>query len=152
MITEGTAAGGTVTIKCGSKTAAVTITALGTNWQELRIGNEALAGSENETDQWFRNFNEDPFDVEISWAGGTSGTLLVDDVIFAPYTLVDGTWWILRQDNTAVAPAHPTPWLVDDLITITDTGGAAGTGDIQWWYWVAYNQYLPTANTTTFGT
>ena len=141
--TVGTAVGGTVTIRCGSKTAAITIASLGSNWQELRLGDESLAGSEDETDQWLRNFNQDPFDIEIEWTGGTSGYLLVDDAIFCPYDLVDGTWWALRGN----AGTH-TPFLVDDTLTFTDTGGAPSTGKIQWWLFVAGLGYLPSTTGT----
>ncbi len=145
--TEGTADGGTVTLTLGSKTAAITIAALGANWQELRIGNEALDGAENETDCWFRKFNQDDFSVSIGWASSTSGDLLVDDIIFCPWDLVDGTYWMLRQDDDVVAPNHPPPWVVDDKIYITDTGGAPATGKIQWWNYVSGLGYLPSTTT-----
>jgi len=143
--TIGTAAGGTVTLTCGSKTAAITIASLGANWAELRIGDETLAGAEDASDQWFRNFDSDGFGISISWAAGTGGYLLVDDFIFAPYTLIDGTYWALTQSH-ATAPA---PNLVDDTLTVTDTGGAPTTGKIQWWLWTAGFGYLPSSVSPT---
>jgi len=134
--TVGTAAGGTVTLKLGSVSVSITIASLAAGWAELMIP----LGVGN----WFRNFNEDPLDIEIEWSGSTSGFLLVDDVLFAPFTLIDGTWWFLRGN----AGTH-TPWAVDDLLEYTDTGGAAGTGKIQWWLWVSGYGYLPSSGTPT---
>lgn len=136
--TVGTASGGNVTIKLGSQSTTVSIAALGSNWQEILIG----PGDEN----WFRNFNEDTLDVEITWDTPTSGTLLVDDVILAPWDLIDGTFWFLRHNA-----ATPTSWLVDDTLSFTDTGGAPATGILQWWCFRAGLGYLPhTTGTPTF--
>lgn len=133
----GSASGGTVTIRMGSQTASVTIAALGSGWQELLI----TPG----TASWFRSFNEDPLDIEIEWASSVSGFLLVDDVIFAPFDLIDGTYWLLRGN----AGSH-VPWLVDDILTFTDTGGAPATGKIQWWLFVSGFGYLPSSGAPTF--
>lgn len=136
--TVGTASGGTVTIRMGSVTASVTIAALGAGWQELLI----TAGE----DSWPTVFGQDPLDVEIEWSSSTSGFLLVDDVLFAPFDLVDGTWWFLRANN-----ATPIAWEIDDLLQFTDTGGAPTTGKVQWWLFVAGLGYLPsTTGTPTF--
>jgi hypothetical protein len=126
----GTAAGGTVNIRCGSKTASQTIANLLTNnWVELRIGDDALPGAEDPSDCWPRNFNEDTFDVEIEWTGGTGGYLLVDDVIFVPWDFIDGTYWAIRA-NHATAPV---------------------SAKIQWWLFQAFGAYLPhTTGTETF--
>lgn len=135
--TVGSALGGTVTIRMGSTSASITIAALGANWQELMI-----AAGQN---SWFRNFNEDPMDVEIEWSSSTSGTLLVDDVIFAPWELIDGTYWALRQNSNGF-----DSWQVDDLLTFTDTGGEPANAKIQWWNFVAFGAYLPHSGTPTF--
>ena len=130
--------GGSVTIRCGSVSASVTIADLVTNgWVELALPFTASC--------WFRTFNEADFAVEIEWSSSTSGTVLVDDVIFAPLDLIDGTYWFLRQNN-----ATPVSWLIDDVFTFVDTGGAPATGKIQWWLWVAGLGYLPSSGTPTF--
>lgn len=134
--TIGTALGGTVTIRMGSVSASVTIAALGAGWQELYIAFD--------DDCWPANFNEAPLDIEIEWSSSTSGYLLVDDVIFCPWDLIDGTYWILRGNATT----H-TPWLVDDTLEFTDTGGAPATGKIQWWLWTAGLGYLPSSGSPT---
>lgn len=144
----GAAAGGTVTLRCGSKTAAATLAALDSNdWVELRIGDEALAGSEDASDSWPRNFNEADFDIELEWTGGTTGYILIDDVIFTPWDLIDGTYAAIR----AIHATAPAAWQVDDTLAVTDTGGAPNTAKIQWWFVQSGLGYLPhTTGTETF--
>ena len=131
--TIGAASGGSVTVRMGSKSTTSTIAGLGSNWVELAIAFTS--------DCWFRNFNENPFDIEIEWSTPTSGYLLVDDVIFAPWDWMDGTWWKIRATNTS-----NVPWKVDDTLSFTDTGGAPATGKIQYWAWIAFGLYLPSNN------
>lgn len=132
----GSAVGGSVTIRMGTVSATTTIAAIAASgWVELAIP----IG----TGCWFRNFNEDPFDVEIEWSGRTSGFLLIDDSIFDEWDLVDGTYWMLTGATT--------PWLVDDTLDFTDTGGAPSTGKIQWYLFIAGFGYLPsTTGVPTF--
>jgi len=66
-------------------------------------------------------------------------------VIFAPWDLIDGTYWCLRGN----AATH-TAWAVDDTLTVTDAGGAPGTGKIQWWLFVSGFGYLPSSGSPTF--
>lgn len=143
---EGSASGGTVTLRCGSVSAAATIAAIQSagNWFEIRIGDEALAGSEAAKDQWPENFMEDGFDIEIEWSGFSSGYLNVDDAIFAPYTLIDGTWWAITQS----AASSPLAFLQDDLLHVTDTGGAPGTAENQYWFYRSGLGYLPHTTAT----
>jgi len=135
--TIGTAVGGSVTIRMGSQSTTVTIAALGSGWQEIVIP----AG----TGCWFQNFNDGSFDVEIEWASPSTGYLLVDDAIFTAWTLVDGTYWNIRN-----ADATPVAWKVDDTLAFTDGGGAPATAKIQWWLWIAGWGYLPTNGSPTF--
>lgn len=134
--TVGSAVGGTVTISMGGTSASVSIGSLGANWQEL-----VVAFDEN---AWPKVFNADPMTVVVQWHSSTSGYLLVDDVIFTPYDEVDGTYWLIRGNA-----ATPTPFLVDDTLAFTDTGGAPATGKIQWWLWRGGYGYLPSAGTPT---
>lgn len=135
--TIGSAVGGSVTLTMGGVSKTVTISALASGWAEITIDlNE---------DCWFKNFNQDSFGISISWTSSTSGYLLVDDVIFSPWDLIDGTYWCIRQ-----TAASPVSWLQDDILTLTDIGGAPGTGKIQYWLWVAGFGYLPTSGSPTF--
>lgn len=133
----GSALDGNVTIRLGSQSATVLVSALSAGWNELMI-----AADQN---TWFRSFNEDGLDAEIEWSGSTSGYVLVDDAILIPYDEVDGTYLVIRAAN-----ASPVAWEVDDTIRFTDTGGAPATGKIQYWFWVALGRYLPSSGTPTF--
>jgi hypothetical protein len=135
--TIGTASGGSVTIRLGSKSATVTIAALAANWAELIIPIDQ--------NLWFRKFNQDALTIQIEWSSSASGFLLVDDAIFCPWDLIDGTYWLIRQNANV-----PVAWLVDDTMTCTDTGGAPATGKIQWWNWVAGFGCLPSSGSPTF--
>jgi hypothetical protein len=128
--TVGSALGGNVVIRCGTNSKTVAISALGSGWQEL-----ILDFDEN---LWFRSFNEATMDVEIEWNTSTSGTLLVDDAIFCPLDFIDGTYWFLRGNNATHAA-----WIVDDILSVVDTGGAPTTGILQYWLWVGGFGYLP---------
>ena len=122
--TVGTAVGGSITLRLGSKNVTSTIAALSANWNVLRIA----IGQDN----WFRRWNEEAPDLEIEWSSFTSGFLLVDDVILSPYRVFDGSYY---------APVGgETPWLFEDSWTWTDTE----VGSIlQFWFWMLYNVYLP---------
>lgn len=138
--TIGSAVGGSVVLTLGatSKTVAVSTIAASGGWYEITL----------DADQgvWFKNFNQDDMSVTITWTGSTTGKLLIDDVLFGPWTLIDGTYWCLRHTNTS-----PVSWLLNDILEATDTGGAPGTGKIQYWLWVAGFGYLPhTTGAPTF--
>jgi len=133
-----TGAGGNFVIRMGSHNESYSVTGelAGNGWVEATLTLDA--------NSWMRTFNEDPFDVEIAWESSTSGTLHVDDAIFAPLDLIDGTYWWLRGN----AATH-TPWLIDDTLAFTDTGGAPTTAILQWWLWVSGLGYLPSNATPT---
>lgn len=134
--TVGSAVGGTIKLRLGSTE--VTVSVAQSNWQELLIPADK--------DTWTRNFNQDDFGIDIEWDAGTSGFLLIDDVLFAPYTLIGGTYWAIRQ----VHATAPLPWLLDDLLHVTDTGGAPATGEIQYWLYRSGLGYLPGAATNSW--
>lgn len=126
---------GTLTLRLGSQSVSVVLAAQ-TGWNELTFPlDENL---------WFTSFNETDLDVEIELSGHSTGTVLVDDVILTDFTQFDGTWWVLRQNA-----ATPVNWRVDDDLRVTDTGGLAGTGTIQYHFWRAFNRYLPSSGTPT---
>lgn len=133
---EGSAAGGSVTIRLGSTSATATIASLSAGWNELAIAFDETA--------WFESFNEADVDVEIEWSGSSGGTLLIDCAILRQWQAIDGTFWVLRS-----AASSPTAWRVGDTLTVTDTGGAAGTGKLQYWWWIAGLGYLPSSGSPT---
>lgn len=130
MVNKGTGSGGTLVLRLGSKSVSVAVTSLSAGWNELMIPMT--------TDCWFKNFDQDAFSVQIEWNSTPAGNIYIDDVIFAPFYLVDGTWWAIRGN----AATH-TAWMLDDMLTFTDTGGAPATGKIQWWLFVAGYGCLP---------
>lgn len=135
--TIGTASGGNIVIRLGSVSKTVSLASLGAGWQEV-----ILAQDEN---CYLRNFNEQDLDIEIEWQTASSGYLLIDDAIFCVWDYLDGSYYtIVGNDSTS----H-SPWLIDDVITVTDTGGAPGTGKLQWWVWRAGLGYLPSSATPT---
>jgi hypothetical protein len=131
--TIGSAAGGSVSIKLGGNTTVTsTITALSANWDELVIPFDETT--------WLEEFGEEDFDIEIAWAGGTSGYMLFDDAIFCPWDQIDGTYWLIHQSTST-----PVANLVEDEYYAVDTGGAPGTGILQYWCWIAGLGYLPSS-------
>lgn len=114
---------GTLTLTMGGVTASVALVAQA-GWNILRIA----IGQNN----WFKTFNqEDPL-IKVELTGRTTGTTLIDDVIFVPFENFDGIWY---------APVGgQTPFLRDDTFTWTDTE----TGSvIQLWIWRSFGRYLP---------
>lgn len=132
----GSGASGTVSLKLGGNTTVTTTVVAQTGWQELVIPFDKTA--------WLEEFGENDFDIEIGWSGGTGGYILFDDAIFCPWDLVDGTYWLMHQNA-----GTPAASLVEDEYYAEDTGGAPGTGILQYWCWVAGLGYLPSSGTPT---
>lgn len=132
----GSGASGTVKLKLGANTVVTVAVVAQTGWQELVIPFNKTC--------WLEEFGEDVFDIEIAWAGGTGGYILFDDVIFCPWDLVDGTYWLIHQNN-----GTPVANLVADEYFAVDTGGAPGTGILQYWCWISGLGYLPSSGTPT---
>jgi len=131
----GSAAGGNLALRLGSQAVTLAVSSLTTSFQELIIPLDENC--------WFANFNQDTLDVEIEWAGGTAGTVLWDDMIFAEMDLIDGTYWVIRQNQ-----ATATRWLVDDTIDVEDTS-TIGNGKLQYYLFKGYGRYLPHATTSS---
>lgn len=109
---------GTLTITLGGKSNNVVLAAQA-GWNRLRL----LLTS----DCWLRNWDAQDAAITIAISGWSTGYTLIDDVIFAPWDFFDGTyWWIVGGS---------TPFLLRDVFTATDTGGAATTGIIRYWLW-----------------
>ncbi len=121
---------GTITIKLGTATASVVLAAqVGHFILRLAIG----------SDSWPVNFNENEIDVEISRTGGTTGSVLIDDLIVVPFTkLVEpgggGSWYVMVGGQT--------PFLLEDIFTAADVF-ATSDSVIQQWLWRGYGLWLP---------
>lgn len=108
---------GTLTIKMGSVSEALDLsTVADTNWHVLAITADK--------DLYYRNWREGAPDVEVEVTNLSGATLNIDDLIFAPLTAIDGTWWWLVGGSTA--------FLQRDAFTVADTGGAAADGEMMW--------------------
>lgn len=119
----GTASGGTITLTFGDQTATVSVGA-GTGWQILRLGLTSKA--------WYKNFMGTAPTLSIGVSGLSSGYLLYDDIVVAPFQNFDGLWY---------APVgNATPFIVNDTATFADTETGA---KIQRWLWRTYGLYLP---------
>jgi len=123
-------ASGTLTIRLGAINEAVVLAAQ-TGWNIIRV--PATTGQNN----WYKNFDEQDLDISIEWSQ-TTGDLLIDDVILAPYSEFDGTWYAVVANNTT-----PLPAMKDDFFTWTDS--IATDSILQQWLARGYGRYLPHA-------
>lgn len=115
---------GTITLTVGSKSTTVALAAQ-TGWNILRMP----IGQNN----WYERFMENDLDITIALSARTTGSVLVDDLIFAPYTNFDGLWYC--------PVGSATPFLKDDYFTFTDT--IASDSKLQKWLWRGFSAYLP---------
>ena len=123
---------GTLSLKLGSLTATSVAHGSMTDgaWNELIVPISK--------DLWPRNFNEADFDVVIKDTG-TAGTILIDDALFCPWNLIDGSYYCLRH-----AAATVTPSRLEDGYHLTDSY-TPGTGKIQYFLYLAGLGYLPSS-------
>lgn len=112
-IYRASSADGTLTVSVGGVSRAITLSGLTDDaWNVVTI--PATLGQNCYYDQ----IAEDQADVRFAWTSRTTGDIYIDGIIFAPMTLVDGTFYAIT--------AGATPWQVEDTLTITDTGGTSG--------------------------
>lgn len=133
----GSGSGGSLVISVGSVDITTAVSAIhASNWTEILIPFDSSC--------WPRIFNDSgELEIVIDWqTSSSSGYLLVDDVIFAPWDQVDGTFWCLRGN----AASHVS-WALDDVLSVKDTGGAPANAKLQWWLYVGGYGYLPSDNT-----
>lgn len=126
-------ADGTLTLTfCGVTTSVV----LGaqTGWNRLEI---PLTGG----NPWMNVFNTttDNMQVKIELSGSTTGTLLVDDLIFVPWQNFGGLFYL--------PVGGPVKFLLEDSFTWTDT---ATESVLQRWFWRGLGRYLPHAAVPTW--
>lgn len=115
---------GDLKITLGATTKTVSLAAqTGWNVHRLDIG----------TGNWFKNFNAADLAVTVQVLNYSAGTLLVDDMIFAPYSQADGCYYAVVGGST--------PFLKEDSATFTDSGGTSAI--IQYWLWRCFGRYLP---------
>ena len=129
---------GTLTLRLGTKTEAVTLAAQ-SGWTTLILGTTTPA------DVWYDNFKEDysgaGIRAQLTLASRTGGSLLVDEFIVIQPSLYDGKYWLLK--------AGSTDFLKEDYWTFADT--VANTGRIQTWLARLFGKHWPhTSGTPTY--
>tara|TARA_Y100000310_G_scaffold334113_1_gene413077 strand:- start:3448 stop:4719 length:1272 start_codon:yes stop_codon:yes gene_type:complete len=116
---------GDLTLTCGDQTATVALSAqTGWNILEITMGQKS----------WLKTFNTSTPVVKVELASNTTGTVLVDDLIFTPFQLFDGLWYLPL--------GGATPFLRLDDFTWTDS---ATESVLQFWFWKSLGRYLPHA-------
>lgn len=122
--------GGNFTLSLGSQSVVQGATALTDDtWTFVKI---ALG-----TGSWFRNFNQAALAVTFGLTNyaGLGARFYVDELIFAPGTFFDGSWYWAVGGGTA--------WLKGDKLTWTDTETSPLTGKIQRHMVREFGRYLP---------
>lgn len=77
---------GNLTLALGSQSSTATIgSATNGQWNILRLA----IGTRN----WYENFNQDALALTITVDTLATGTVVIDDVILAPFVNIDGTWY-----------------------------------------------------------
>lgn len=115
---------GSLTISLGALTATVSVTGL-TGWQLLAMPLTDKA--------WPRNLYADPLEASVQFTR-TSGELLIDDFVLAPFENIGGHWLQAIGGATAFQERDTASW------SVTKTTGA---GVIQEWIWRAYEVHWP---------
>lgn len=126
-ITPGAVTAGTLTLSLGAATVSVDLSLAAAGWQILRIP----VGSTN----WFKTFNASPLRLDVALTGFAGTYLLIDDVITAPYTAFDGSYYAIVGGVTKFEK--------DDIFTWSDSVVVATEGKIQHWLWRTFGRYLP---------
>jgi len=110
---------GTLTVAFGRTSKAFTVSSLNNAaWNICRM--------DLDKGLYLKNFTEDSLDITITLASRTTGSIHIDDIVFAPMVLVDGTWW---------APVGgATPFRREDKFTATDTDPGS-TDTLSYWLW-----------------
>jgi hypothetical protein len=117
---------GNLNLHVGSQSSTAVIgSATNDAWAILRL---ALG-----TKCWYDNFREDALDIKLVVDSLATGTVVVDDVIVAPMSMLDGTWW--------AAVGGAASFLLGDQVAFTDADG--GTRALHsYWLWRAWEHEL----------
>ena len=123
---------GNLTLAVGSQSTLVTIGS-GTNgvWNHLFVA----LGTKN----YFDNFNVAGLTVSATVDTLAVGTVVIDDIVLAPMSLIGGNWYVVDGGDTA--------WLKSDVWTSTTTEGTRGKNG--YWLWRAFGGvgWLPPSGT-----
>ncbi len=134
--TIGSGTNGTVTLTFGDQTATIAVSALAADWNALLLGLSSKA--------WYKNFMGTAPTLSVGVSGLTSGYLLYDDLIVAPFQPFDGLWYAPVGGGEGTF-ATRYDFQVNDLFTLT---ASATEAKIQRFLWQYYGLYLPHATGT----
>jgi hypothetical protein len=111
---------GTLTLRLGNSSTSVAIST-GTNdvWNILRMP---------VTSSWFKSFDKAGLTLSVETSSLATSNVDIDDVIVAPMTLFDGSWYAYVGTP---ATGDPLQWLRNDTFSWTDTELGEGYGVIQ---------------------
>lgn len=119
---------GTLTLTVGTKSVSVALSAQ-TGWNILKLPLDKNLYPLNFADTTSPT-------VKVQLSGRTTGTLLVDDIVWVPMAPVDGTWWVIV--------GGATPFVAGNRDTFTVTDSLAGSDAIiQKWFWRLYGHSWP---------
>lgn len=124
---------GTLRLQIGTFTASVSVVAQA-GWNALVWGSAAA------TRRWFEGFNADQLSARVIWTRA-SGNLLIDDLVFVPFTFVDGTGFVVAPGATPFQAANATR-RDGDAFTWTDSE-VTTVGIVNRWVWKKFGRYLP---------
>jgi len=125
-----TACDGTLTVTFGGTTFNVALVAQ-SGWTILRLGPTKY--------NWLKNWNTETPVIKIQLSGRSVGTLLIDDVMIAPFSPFDGGWYAVV--------GGATPFLKQDSFSWRDYVPAS-EGILQYWSYRALGRYLPHATSS----
>lgn len=114
-------ADGTLTIRVGGINRAVTVSGLSNGaWNVVDVPDTQGQNC------WYDAFYENDLDISIEWASRTTGSLYFDDIVWAPMTGIDGSFFSLV--------GGATPFKNDDTFTVTDSEATRGINQ----YWMSH--------------
>jgi len=117
---------GNLTIALGSQNTTVTIgSGVNNAWNVLEL--------DLDSSRYYDNFKGNDLSVSITVGSLAVGTVVVDDVVLAPMTNLDGTWWALT--------GGATPWVKGDLRIFSGDAQGASTY-LNYWLWRAYGDIV----------
>jgi len=122
---------GTLTLTFGSKSVNVNLGAAPAGWNVLMLG----PGTAN----WLKNWNVNTPYVTVTLASRTTGTLLIDDVMIAPFSPFDGGWYAVVGGATPFLKQDKLSWR--DYVPVTE-------GILQYWNYRSLGRYLPHCNSS----
>ena len=123
---------GTLVLQHGSVSRSVSVSGLNNSaWNLL------LVPATPSEDCWFDEYEAATIPVKATLGSRTTGSLYFGDVMFAPFTYLNGHWYALTPGATAFARKDQMTW------SNTEGGTRAR---LQYWLWRGGYGYLPSNN------